>query len=271
MRYERIGDLGAANGTGNVDISALNPNPSLRGQRRRLPRFIQLQRPRYPHRSDKGWEHVRLQWRRPEHMESASGIFLVLPGSERFVLRGGAGMYHTTTEGQMNLQTARKLPPAFGAFSPARITAFYRCQSLPGSSGLSRIYALLSLNRFHHGCAVDDLASSDNLSLQSRRAIPTPGRRHPWTSRTPEHATCTRSWAGRSTRRPSPLQQTRFAAQTTNTVANIPLRAPYLGWTANTMYYFETGGEAWYNALQQRSRRESIACSTRPPSPGRDC
>jgi hypothetical protein len=38
--------------------------------------------------------------------------------------------------------------------------------------------------------------------------------------------------------------------QTTNTVANIPLRAPYIGWTANTMYYFGTDGEAWYNALQ---------------------
>ena len=38
--------------------------------------------------------------------------------------------------------------------------------------------------------------------------------------------------------------------QTTNTVANIPLRAPYLGWTTNTMYYFTTDGEAWYSALQ---------------------
>ena len=38
--------------------------------------------------------------------------------------------------------------------------------------------------------------------------------------------------------------------QTTNTVANIPLRAPYLGWTANTMYYFATDGEAWYSSLQ---------------------
>jgi hypothetical protein len=38
--------------------------------------------------------------------------------------------------------------------------------------------------------------------------------------------------------------------QTTNTVANIPLRAPYLGWTANTMYYFGTDGQAWYNSLQ---------------------
>jgi hypothetical protein len=38
--------------------------------------------------------------------------------------------------------------------------------------------------------------------------------------------------------------------QTTNTVANIPLRAPYIGWTANTMYYFATDGQAWYNSLQ---------------------
>jgi hypothetical protein len=38
--------------------------------------------------------------------------------------------------------------------------------------------------------------------------------------------------------------------ETTNTVANIPLRAPYLGWTANTMYFFATAGQAWYNSLQ---------------------
>jgi hypothetical protein len=38
--------------------------------------------------------------------------------------------------------------------------------------------------------------------------------------------------------------------QTTNTVANISQRAPYIGWTTNTMYYFNTDGEAWYSALQ---------------------
>ena len=38
--------------------------------------------------------------------------------------------------------------------------------------------------------------------------------------------------------------------QTTNTVANINSRKPYLGWTSDSMYYFNTDGEAWYNALQ---------------------
>jgi hypothetical protein len=38
--------------------------------------------------------------------------------------------------------------------------------------------------------------------------------------------------------------------QTTNTVANTALRAPYLGWTTNSMYLFGTFGEAWYDSMQ---------------------
>ena len=43
---------------------------------------------------------------------------------------------------------------------------------------------------------------------------------------------------------------TPIRGQTTNTVANINSRKPYLGWTSNSMYYFNTDGEAWYSALQ---------------------
>jgi hypothetical protein len=38
--------------------------------------------------------------------------------------------------------------------------------------------------------------------------------------------------------------------QTTNTVANVPLRVPYEGWTPSSMSYFRTDGEAWYSSLQ---------------------
>ncbi len=38
LRYERIGDLGSANGGGNVDVSKIDPNPSSDGQSQRLHR-----------------------------------------------------------------------------------------------------------------------------------------------------------------------------------------------------------------------------------------
>ncbi len=40
------------------------------------------------------------------------GFAYVLPGGEDFVLRGGIGVYHSTTEGQMNLQTFPRNSPS---------------------------------------------------------------------------------------------------------------------------------------------------------------
>jgi hypothetical protein len=71
LRWERIGDLGAANGTGNVDPSKINPNPPAAGSLAGYVVSSNYKGPCYPHRSDTGEEHIRVQWRRPEYMESA--------------------------------------------------------------------------------------------------------------------------------------------------------------------------------------------------------
>ena len=92
-----------------------------------------------------------------------------------------------------------------------------------------------------------------------------------WTSRTPEHATCTKSWAV-TINQASGLCGNPIRGQTTNTVANVGLRAPYLGWATDSMYYFRTDKRLGTAHCKQRSRRNSnIAFSTRVPTPGRDC
>jgi hypothetical protein len=75
LRWEHIGDLGSANGGGNVDVSQLNTDPPAGGS---FNGYIVNSNYKglTPHRGDTGEEHLRVQWRRPEYMESACGVFL---------------------------------------------------------------------------------------------------------------------------------------------------------------------------------------------------
>ena len=178
------------------------------------------------------------------------GFAWMLPRSDRFVLRGGVGTYHTTTEGQMNLLLCAEAPTGLWSV----LTGTYNASSTdanpfpaapafpvstPYSSSTEFTLAALAMNWrpptiYHY-----------SLGLQSRLPggavldVAYAGARdlHPILGRTINQA-------------PLASASNPIRGQTTNTVANIPLRAPYIGWTANTMYYFGTDGEAWYNALQ---------------------
>ena len=257
LRYERIGDLGSANGGGNVDVSKINPNPA-GGQFRRLPGELQLPRPRSPRRSDTGEEHIRVQWRRPEYVESAFGVCLgparygSVSSSGRYrhishhyrgpdesaAVRGGSHRFWSVLAGTYNGASTDANPfpdaPAFPVFTPY-------ASPTPYSPFTSTEFTLAALamnwrppTTYHY-----------SLGLQSRLPggaildIAYAGARD------------LHSILGRSINQAalaSPANPIR--SQTTNTVANIPLRAPYLGWTPNTMYYFATDGEAWYSSLQ---------------------
>ena len=178
------------------------------------------------------------------------GFAWMVPGADRFVLRGGIGMYHTTTEGQMNLLLCAEAPtgiwsvlagqnnyfssdakpfpdaPAFPVFTPYSPTTDFTLASLSMHWRPPTTYHYtLGLQSRLPGGAVLDVAYAGARDL------------HPILGRTINQA-------------PLASASNPIRGQTTNTVANIPLRAPYIGWTANTMYYFGTDGEAWYNALQ---------------------
>ncbi|MGC2617991.1 MAG: TonB-dependent receptor [Acidobacteriaceae bacterium] len=250
LRWEHIGDLGSANGGGNVDVSKINPNPPATGS---LDGYIvnsNYNGPAIPTGVIKGKNTFGFNGDGQNTWNPRLGFAWLLPGSDRFVLRGGAGVYHTTTEGQMNLLLCAEAPtgiwsvltgtynaastdanpfpaaPSFPVFTPYSPSTEFTLAALAMNWRPPTIYHYsLGVESRLPGGAILDVAYAGSRDL------------HSILGRTINQAALA-----------SPSNPVR--GQTTNTVANIPLRAPYLGWTANTMYYFGTDGEAWYNALQ---------------------
>lgn len=250
LRYERIGDLGAANGTGNVDVGALNPNPPITGSLDGYLVSSNYAGPPPPTGVIRGGNTFGFNGQGQNTWNPRFGFEWVLPYLERVVLRGGIGVYHTTTEGQMNLQTAAEQPtgiwsvlagayngastdakpfptaPQFPVFTPYSPYTDYTMDALAMDwrPPTTYHYSLGLETRLVGGSVLDvTYSGARDLHLIQGRSINQAGLA------SPSH----------------PIR-----GQTTNTVANIPLRTPYQGWTANTMYYFDTSGEAWYNALE---------------------
>ncbi len=250
LRYERIGDLGSANGGGNVDVSKINPNPPAGGSLDGYLVNSNYHGPALPAGVIQGQNKFGFNGDGQNTWNPRFGFAWLLPGSDRFVLRGGIGTYHTTTEGQMNLLLAAEAPTGLwsvltGTYNAASTDAnpFPAAPAFPVftpySPSTEFTLAALAMNwrpptTYHY-----------SLGLQSRL---------------PGGAILDVSYAGARdlhtilgrTINQAPLASATnpIRGQTTNTVANIPLRAPYIGWTPNTMYYFGTDGEAWYSSLQ---------------------
>ena len=250
LRYERIGDLGSANGGGNVNVSALNPNPPATGSLDGYLVNSNYHGPALPAGVIQGKNTFGFNGDGQNTWNPRLGFSWLLPGMDRFVLRGGVGIYHTTTEGQMNLLLCAEAPtglwsvltgtynaastdanpfpaaPAFPVFTPYSPSTEFTLAALAMNWRPPTIYHYsLGLQSKLPGGAILDVAYAGARDL------------HSILGRTINQAALA-----------SPSNPIR--GQTTNTVANIPLRAPYLGWTANTMYFFGTDGEAWYSSLQ---------------------
>jgi hypothetical protein len=250
LRWEHIGDLGSANGGGNVDVSKINPNPSASGSLDGYVVNSNYNGPTPPAGVIRGGNTFGFNGDGQNTWNPRFGFSWLLPGADRFVLRGGIGVYHSTTEGQMNLLLCAEAPtgiwsvltgtynaassdanpfpytPTFPVFAPYSPSTDFTLAALGMGWRPPTIYHYsLGLQSRLPGGAVLDVAYAGSRDLHSilGRTI----NQAPLASAT------------------NPIR-----GQTTNTVANIPLRAPYLGWTSNTMYYFGTDGEAWYSSLQ---------------------
>ncbi|HEY4010950.1 MAG TPA: TonB-dependent receptor [Acidobacteriaceae bacterium] len=250
LRYERIGNLGSANGGGNVNVGALNPDPPATGSVQGYLVNSNYQGPPIPDGVIQGKNTFGFDGVGQNTWNPRLGFAWLLPGGDRIVLRGGVGMYHTTTEGQMNLLLCAEAPtglwsvltgtynaastiaspfpppPNFPVFTPYSPSTQFTLAALAMDWRPPTLYHYsLGVQAKLPGGAVLDVAYAGARDL------------HTILGRTINQAALA-----------SPSNPIR--GQTTNTVANIPLRAPYIGWTANTMYYFGTDGQAWYNALQ---------------------
>jgi hypothetical protein len=252
LRYEHIGDLGEARGlTGNVIVADIDPNPPASGSYAGYEVASNYHgSAALPAGAIKGSNTFGIKGQGQDTINPRFGFAYLLPGSDKMVLRGGIGLYHATPEGQLNVQLSSEQPfggfrtligtqnanatdampfaplPALPAFTPYSPTTTQTLDSLAQDFRPSSVYHYsLGLQTKLPTGAILDVAFAGARGL---------------------HEILGRSINQANLASPSnPIR-----GVTTNTVANIAQRAPYLGWTTASMYEFGTEGQAWYNSLQ---------------------
>ena len=252
LRYDHIGDLGDAKGmSGNVIVADIDPNPPAGGSYAGYEVASNYHgAAALPTGAVKGPNTFGVTGQGQDTINPRFGFAYVLPGTDALVLRGGIGLYHATPSGQLNVQLAAEqpfggfrtlvgtanaaatdaapfaAPPVLPSFTPYSPTTSQTLDSLSQDFRPASVYHYsLGLQAKLPSGAILDLAYSGARGL------------HEILGRSINQANLA-----------SPEDPIR--GQTTNTVANIAERAPYLGWTTGTMYNFGSQGQAWYNSLQ---------------------
>ena len=177
------------------------------------------------------------------------GFAWQLPHTDRFVLRGGYGIYHSRTTGQPFIQLLTAAPfaiinqPAATANAsatlaspfpaPATIPSFpaYSPSTALGPTTIDQDYRPPSVQRYSMGLQTK-LPGSMVLEIGYTGARDT----HLIRQRSVNQALLA-----------SPTNPIRGV--TTNTTTNIALRVPYQGFSAPGFTVLENAGAAWYNAL----------------------
>ncbi|HXL23388.1 MAG TPA: carboxypeptidase regulatory-like domain-containing protein [Candidatus Dormibacteraeota bacterium] len=251
LRYDRLGDLADTKGrNASFDASLADKNPPLAGTLAgttvpsnysggAIPAGVTQLNNAFGMDGDgqNTWNpRVGFAWR--------------IPHSERYVLRGGYGVYHSRYTGQPFIQLLTAPPfaqirqlvgpdnaaasnqvpfaldvpsfPSFVPYSPTThntITVFDPHFRPP----LTHEYSLGLQTEIGNGLILEtSFSGARGLHLIRERSI---------------------NQAGLASAS-NPIR-----GQTTNTVANIPLRVPFEGWNSANMLQIESSGASWYNAL----------------------
>lgn len=250
LRWERLGNISDALGrNGNFDPNLANTNPPATGTLQgyvvpsnytgTVPAGVTVLNNKlgYSGAGQSTWNpRIGFAWE--------------LPKTDRFVLRGGYGIYHDTTTGQPFIQLltdppfsvinqlastqnagatlANPFPPAvtlpyFPPYSPTTklsptiIGPYYRPPTI-------QQYSLGMQGKVANDMvATVTYVGSRGVHLLEEETINQAGLA---SASNPIHGV------------------------TTNTVANVQQRVPYPGFTANNMYDIYSNGESWYNALE---------------------
>lgn len=251
LRYEHIGNFGEASGkAGNVIPSDLNPTPGAGGSYAGYLIGSNYHGPTAPTGVIQGKNTMGYNGDGQNVWNPRLGFAWLLPGSERFVLRGGIGMYHSTTTGQMTLQMSAEEP--YGSWSNLVGAADYNASDanpFPTLAALPSWTPYSSSTQFTMDALAMDWRPPTtyhySLGLQSKL----PGGAV--LDATYSGARLLHIIAGRTINQASLASAGNpIRGQTTNTVANIDLRKPYIGWASDSTYYFSPTQEAWYSALQ---------------------
>jgi len=251
LRYDRLGDLSDTKGrNASFDASLADKNPPIGGTLAgttlpsnysggAIPAGVTQLKNAFGMNGDgqNTWNpRVGFAWR--------------IPHSERYVLRGGYGVYHSRYTGQPFIQLLTAPPfaqirqlvaganaaatnqvpfnlavpsfPAFVPYSPATqntITVFDPHFRPP----LTQEYSLGLQTEIANGLILEtSFSGARGLHLIRERSINQAGLASP----------------------SNPIR-----GETTNTGSNIPLRVPFEGWNSANMLQIESSGASWYNAL----------------------
>jgi Carboxypeptidase regulatory-like domain/TonB-dependent Receptor Plug Domain len=249
LRYERLGDISDGLGrNGDFNYNLANPNPPATGSLAGYVVPSNYTGP-LPAGVTKLDNNLGYNGKGQNTWNPRIGFAWQLPRTDRIVLRGGYGMYHDRTTGQPFFQlltvppfsqinqltatqngtatNANPLPaavtlPAFPAYSPS--TAFSPTIIDPDYRAPT----------FHHySMGVQAKVMKDmvlDVTYNGTRGL------HMLEVRSVNEALLASA--------SNPIR-----GVTTNTVANIPLRVPYQGFTPSAMNDIGSNGESWYNAL----------------------
>jgi outer membrane receptor protein involved in Fe transport len=260
LRYERLGDIGEVNGrNSSMDPALINRTPPTVAQGGSLAGILVSSN--FPGTRPAGvvssGNNLGIYGKGQNTWNPRIGFAWNLPGSDRFVLRGGYGIYHQRTTGQMYLQQISNQPfglirvnyPNFNGFdSPfppdpgpfPQFSPYGAPDPNTGAPGTSLSPALIDPN------IRPPLFQHYSLNLQTQIA---------------RDFVAEVGYAGmRGTHMIifNNINQANLASvanpingQTINNVTNIPFRVPYEGFSSSSMLDLNSySGFAWYNSLQ---------------------
>lgn len=255
FRYDHIGDLGDELGrNAGFDFSKADPNPPATGS---LAGFTLPSNSSFagtiPAGVTKLGNNLGINGDGQNTLNPRVGFAWQLPRTNRFVLRGGYGMFHSQLTGQPFLQLITAQP--FGMIrvvtnvgnSASFAAPFQPAPAIPAYTPYTPApnqFTGQSITTFDPGYRPPRITRY-GLNLQTELAkdfvleVGYVGARG-------EHLIRDRS-----------LNQADLASaanpirgQTTNTFANVIQRAPSTGFATNNAIQIESGGASWYNALQ---------------------
>jgi hypothetical protein len=258
MRYEHLGNLAVAGGKGgNVDLSKVNPDPAVGGSYDGYVVASNYVGPALPTSVRKLNNNFGFNGQNQDVWNPRLGFAWRLPGTERFVLRGGAGTYHTTVTGQLNLQMSASAPYGMWDFKAA--TANVNATAYQPFTMPEPVYPKFR-GYYGDGTVANDTSFTMAAFAMDFRPPTTYHYSLGLQSKLVGGAILDVSYAGARSLHivmGGSMNQASLASptnpirgQTTSTVANLNYRKPYLGWTTSSMYQWSTRNAAWYNALQ---------------------
>jgi hypothetical protein len=254
FRYERLGDFSEVNGrNATMNPSLINPNPPDTGS---LAGFVVADN--YPGTLPAGvttsGNNMGIYGTGQNTLNPRIGFAWVLPGLDQVVLRGGYGIYHQRATGQPYLQQVTNQP--FGLyrenapdltngfnnpFAPVTGTFPQFFPYMPPTSAMPTSFSpvIIDLNLRPPVFQRYSLNVQTQIAKDFVLEVGYAGMRgtHMLVFRDINEA-------------PLATADNQIRGETTTTIANIPFRVPYEGFSASSMYDIQSTGFAWYNALE---------------------